>query len=166
MVKRGRKMIRVCLLVVMLWASPMWAYSSQAQVRPTLAAPGEAVATIHAEGAQIYECKADSGGKVTWLFREPVATLLLNGNTIGRHYAGPTWELTDGSVVIGKTVSNAPGATAADIPWLKTGCGEPSGQRPTVESRDCAADEHPRRRLTRYVRSAWQLSKCSVFGRL
>src|SRR6516164_7010862 len=74
---------------------------------------------LHAEGAQIYECKADSGGKVTWLFREPVATLLLNGNTIGRHYAGPTWELTDGSVVIGKTVSNAPGATAADIPWLK-----------------------------------------------
>ena len=112
-------MTRVCLLVVMLWASPMWADSAQAQVPPTLAAPGGAVATIHAEGAQIYECKADSGGKVTWLFREPVATLLLNGNTIGRHYAGPTWELTDGSVVIGKTVSNAPGATAADIPWLK-----------------------------------------------
>jgi len=112
-------MTRVCLMVVMLWASPMWANSARAQVPPTLAAPGEAVATIHAEGAQIYECKADSGGKITWLFREPVATLLLNGNTISRHYAGPTWELTDGSVVIGKTVSNAPGATAADIPWLK-----------------------------------------------
>jgi hypothetical protein len=56
----------------------MWADSAQAQVPPTLAAPGEAVATIHAEGAQIYECKADSGGKVTWLFREPVATLVLD----------------------------------------------------------------------------------------
>jgi len=63
-----------------------------------------AVATIHAEGAQIYECKADSGGKITWLFREPVATLLLNGKTIGRHYAGPTWELTDGSAVAGKSL--------------------------------------------------------------
>jgi hypothetical protein len=80
---------------------------------------GAGPATIHAEGARIYECKADSGGKITWLFREPVATLLLNGKTIGRHYAGPTWKLTDGSAVTGKAVSNAPGATAADIPWLK-----------------------------------------------
>ena len=104
----------------MLWAAPIWADSARAQVPPALAAPGEAaVVTIHAEGAQIYECKADSGGKVIWLFREPVATLLLNGKTIGRHYAGPTWELTDGSIVTGKAVRNAPGATAADIPWLK-----------------------------------------------
>jgi hypothetical protein len=115
-----RKMIRFSLLVVMLLAFLIWAGSSRAQVPPVLAAPGEvAVATIHAEGAQIYECKSDSSGKVTWLFREPIATLLLNGKTIGRHYAGPTWELTDGSVVTGKAVSNAPGATAADIPWLK-----------------------------------------------
>jgi len=120
-------MTRVCLLVVMLWAFPMWADSAQAQVPPTLAAPGEAVATIHAEGAQIYECKADSGGKVTWLFREPVATLLLNGNTIGRHYAGPTWELTDGGVVIGKTVSNAPGAKVATVQRINTRGGVAQG---------------------------------------
>ena len=113
-------MTRFCLLVVMLWAAPVWADSAGAQVPPELAAPGEAaVAIIHAEGAQIYECNADKGGKVTWQFREPIATLLLNGKTIGRHYAGPTWELTDGSAVTGKAVSNAPGATAVDIPWLK-----------------------------------------------
>jgi Protein of unknown function (DUF3455) len=113
-------MIRFRLLVVMLCSASIWGDGARAQMPPTLAAPGEAaVATIHAEGAQIYECKADSGGKITWLFREPVATLLLNGKTIGRHYAGPTWELTDGSAVTGKAVSNAPGATAADIPWLK-----------------------------------------------
>jgi Protein of unknown function (DUF3455) len=113
-------MIRFWLLVVMLCSAPIWGDGTRAQMPPTLAAPGEAaVATIHAEGAQIYECKADSGGKITWLFREPVATLLLNGKTIGRHYAGPTWELTDGSAVTGKAVSNAPGATTADIPWLK-----------------------------------------------
>ena len=120
MLKRGRKMIRFCLLAVMLCTAPIWGDSARAQMPPTLAAPGEAaVATIHAEGAQIYECKADSGGKITWLFREPVATLFLNGKTIGRHYAGTTWELTDGSAVTGKAVSNAPGATAGDIPWLK-----------------------------------------------
>jgi len=90
------------------------------QVPAALAAPGEnAVATCHAEGAQIYECKADSEGKLAWAFREPVATLLQAGKTVGRHYAGPTWELADGSAVVGKAVANVPGTTASDIPWLK-----------------------------------------------
>ena len=37
------------------------------------AAPEEApMVTIHAEGAQIYECKVDAGGKLAWQFREPI----------------------------------------------------------------------------------------------
>jgi hypothetical protein len=75
--------------------------------------------TLHAEGAQIYECKADSDGKLSWTFREPVAALMLDGRTVGRHYAGPTWEHVDGSSVQAKVVGTAPGATANDIPWLK-----------------------------------------------
>jgi hypothetical protein len=91
-----------------------------AQVPDTIAAPGETVvATVHAEGAQVYECKADAGGKLVWQFREPIATLLLAGKTVGRHYAGPNWEHSDGSAVVGKGVARAPGATAKDIPWLK-----------------------------------------------
>src|SRR5215470_16916603 len=83
-------------------------------------APGEtAVVTLHAEGAQVYECKAGSDGKLAWAFREPVATLIENGKTVGRHYAGPNWEHSDGSAVTGKAIGNAPGATANDIPWLK-----------------------------------------------
>ncbi len=83
-------------------------------------APGEVdIAIFHAEGAQIYECRADAEGKLVWQFREPVATLISNGVTVGRHYAGPAWELTDGSAVTGKVISRAPGATANDIPWLK-----------------------------------------------
>jgi len=67
-------MTRFCLLVAMLCMAPIWADSARAQVPAVLAAPGEAVvATIHAEGAQIYECKVDSDGKATWLFREPIA---------------------------------------------------------------------------------------------
>jgi len=90
------------------------------QVPVALAAPGETVvATFHAEGAQIYDCKADAGGKLTWQFREPIATLLLGGKTVGRHYAGPNWEASDGSTVTGKAVANAPGSTPNDIPWLK-----------------------------------------------
>jgi hypothetical protein len=85
-----------------------------------IAAPGESmVLSVHAEGAQVYECKAGPDGKLGWAFREPIATLLSEGKTVGRHYAGPNWELTDGSAVVGKAAGNAPGATAADIPWLK-----------------------------------------------
>jgi len=85
-----------------------------------IAVHGEAlVATMHAQGAQVYECKADASGKLAWQFREPVATLLLNGKTLGRHYAGPSWELSDGSAVVGKVVANAPGASETDIALLK-----------------------------------------------
>lgn len=85
-----------------------------------IAAPGETVVlSVHAEGAQVFECKAGADGKLAWAFREPIATLLSDGKTIGRHYAGPNWEYADGSAVTGKAVGNAPGATAADIPWLK-----------------------------------------------
>jgi hypothetical protein len=77
------------------------------------------VATIHAQGAQVYECKADASGALVWQFREPVATLLSNGKTLGRHYAGPTWELADGSAVVAKVAASAPGASPTDIPLLK-----------------------------------------------
>src|SRR6266568_1328469 len=93
---------------------------ASAQVPDAIAAAGETVvATIHAEGAQIYECKADSGGKLVWQLREPIAALIADGKTVGRHYAGPSWELADGSAVTGKVASRAPGATAKDIPLLK-----------------------------------------------
>ena len=91
-----------------------------AQVPDAIAAPGETlVANIHAEGAQVYECKADASGKLAWQFREPIATLLVDGKTVGRHYAGPNWELADGSAVTAKVAARAPGATAKDIPLLK-----------------------------------------------
>jgi Protein of unknown function (DUF3455) len=85
---------------------------------------GTELVTLHAEGAQLYECKSDSGNKpeegaLTWQFREPIATLILDGKSVGRHYAGPNWEYFDGSAVKGKVTASAPGATSNDIPWLK-----------------------------------------------
>src|SRR6516164_11416785 len=91
-----------------------------AQMPPAIAAPNEdIVATFHAEGAQIYECAPGNEGKLSWQFREPIATLLLDDKTVGRHYAGPSWEYSDGSAVTGKVLASAPGATPLDIPWLK-----------------------------------------------
>ena len=94
--------------------------SAFAEVPESIAARGEIhVMTVHAVGAQVYECKSDSAGKLTWQFREPIATLFANGKTIGRHYAGPNWELTDGSAVSAKVSGRAPGASASDIPLLR-----------------------------------------------
>ena len=91
-----------------------------AQVPDSIAAPGETVVLkVHAEGAQIYECKAVLDDKLGWQFREPIATLIVDGKTVGRHFAGPSWELTDGSAIVGKVVGDAPGNDANDIPWLK-----------------------------------------------
>jgi len=90
------------------------------QIPDAIAAKGETVVlTLHAEGAQVYDCKAGEGGKLAWQFREPIATLIQDGKTVGRHYMGPTWEHADGSRIAGKPIGRANGATAHDIPWLK-----------------------------------------------
>ena len=100
--------------------SGMGASAAETALPEAIAAPGEiAVISLHAEGAQVYECKAGGDGRLAWAFREPIATLIADGKTVGRHYAGPSWEHSDGSAVVGKTIGNAPGANAGDIPWLK-----------------------------------------------
>ena len=109
------------ILAPLFCGAAMLVSSASAQVIPAaIEAPGlTEVLKAHAEGAQVYECKAGADGKHSWVFREPIATLLLDGRTVGRHYAGPTWQHVDGSSVVGKVVANAPGKTPTDIPWLK-----------------------------------------------
>jgi hypothetical protein len=113
--------VRFALLALPLMvASQLGASAAETPLPDAVAAPGETIVlSVHAEGAQVYECKAGADGKSAWAFREPIATLIVDGKTIGRHYAGPNWEHSDGSAVVGKTIGNAPGATASDIPWLK-----------------------------------------------
>ena len=109
------RLYRLTLAIASLLAG-----QASAEMPAAIAAPGETPsATLHAEGAQIYECKIGSDGKLVWQAREPIATLLLDGKTVGRHSAGPKWEHNDGSTVQAKAVGNAPGSTENDVPWLK-----------------------------------------------
>jgi len=111
---------RATLALLLLSGFAMSASAAETPLPDAIAAAGETIVlSVHAEGAQVYECKAGADGKSAWAFREPVATLVVDGKTIGRHYAGPNWEHSDGSAVVGKAAGNAPGATASDIPWLK-----------------------------------------------
>jgi Protein of unknown function (DUF3455) len=110
---------------------PLWlaAPASAQQLPDAIQATGETVVlSTFAEGAQVYDCKADAAGKLAWAFREPIATLLIDGKTVGRHYAGPHWEMADGSTVQGKVAGRAPGTTTADIPWLKLDVSARKGQ--------------------------------------
>lgn len=114
--------VQAARLVALL--TPAWLLPAQmlAQAPAAINEPNAAIVAIfHAEGAQIYECSPDANGKLVWRMREPIATLVDHGNTVGRHYAdgGPNWEHVDGSALRGKAVASAPGATSDDIPWLK-----------------------------------------------
>ena len=76
---------------------------------------------VRATGVQIYECRAkkDRPGEYEWAFMAPEADLFdARGNKTGRHYAGPHWEATDGSKILGTVKERADAPTAGAIPWL------------------------------------------------
>jgi hypothetical protein len=104
--------------------------SARAEDLPeTIRAPGDTMLfEVHAEGVQIYQCTADAAGKLAWVFREPIASLFRDGKTVGRHFAGPEWEFSDGGSVLGKVEAKSPGAGPADVPWLKLGASSQSGR--------------------------------------
>ncbi len=111
---------RAILALLLLSGSLVSAPAAETALPDAIAAPGETVVlTAHAEGMQTYECKAGTDGKLAWAFREPVATLIADHKIVGRHFAGPTWQLSDGSAVVGRVAASTPGATANDIAWLK-----------------------------------------------
>jgi uncharacterized protein DUF3455 len=66
-----------------------------------------------AAGDQVYTC--DGSG---WLLSRPDAKLSdESGKQLGSHFAGPTWEWSDGSRVVGRAVANAT-PDPDSIPWL------------------------------------------------
>ena len=79
---------------------------------------------VLASGVQIYECAARADQPAQWergewAFRAPEAVLTDRaGRVIGKHYAGPTWESSDGSRVVGELQARDPGPDASAIPWL------------------------------------------------
>ena len=67
----------------------------------SLAVPAnqEPALVLTAKGVQIYECRPVAGdaSKFEWAFKAPEAELFdAQGRKVGKHYAGPTWELTAG----------------------------------------------------------------------
>jgi len=75
----------------------------------------------HGTGVQIYTCQPgkDNPSEFTWVLRAPQADLVDGaGRKIAKHYAGPTWEANDGSMVVGEVVAGDDGPDPTAIPWL------------------------------------------------
>jgi hypothetical protein len=73
----------------------------------------------HASGVQIYACTSAPEAGLQWSLSGPEAQLADDsGVAIGRHFAGPTWQLKDGSTVIGKAIAHEPSNDAQAVAWL------------------------------------------------
>ena len=80
-------------------------------------------------GDQVYGCMNGN-----WVLKAPDAKLLnQEGSVIGRHFAGPAWQLNDGSWVKGRAIAEqvAPDATA--VPWLLLESVSGTGRLSTVK---------------------------------
>jgi hypothetical protein len=76
---------------------------------------------VPAKGVQIYECRAkkDQADQFEWAFVAPEADLFdASGGKIGKHYAGPHWEATDGSKIVASVKERADAPRSDAIPWL------------------------------------------------
>ena len=94
--------------------------ASAAELPDAIAAKNETeVLQAHGVGSQIYECVAGQpDSQLTWQFREPIAALFREGETVGLHYVGPTWEIAE-SLLVADESTSAPAPSGNDIPWLK-----------------------------------------------
>lgn len=72
-------------------------------------------------GVQIYECRSspEEPAQFAWVLKAPDAQLSDRaGKPIIRHFAGPTWQATDGSDVVGEVVARDNGPDPDAIGWL------------------------------------------------
>jgi hypothetical protein len=80
--------------------------------------------TLTATGVQVYSCKSAPTGNLAWTFMAPQAKLFnKDAKEVGTHSAGPTWSLTNGSIIHGQVISTTPTPNA--IPWLLLKPAEP-----------------------------------------
>lgn len=128
-----RRVVLLVCLAVTLSAVVLRAYPPGEPALSALAPPADRqrALVLHAKGVQIYEFRAVPGepGRYEWVFKAPEADLYIEegDDKVGRHYAGPTWELSDGGKVVGKLKLKADAPDGKGIPWLLLEATEASG---------------------------------------
>jgi Protein of unknown function (DUF3455) len=103
----GKSQLALCLVAVALASVRGWAAEP----------PGTALELL-GKGVQIYTCSAGPAG-AAWNLKAPEATLRDSaGHVVGQQFAGPTWQATDGSKVVGVPLVASVPRGPASIPWL------------------------------------------------
>lgn len=103
-------------ITVIAMSAPAYAGPTPSDVPTELVPPAgnKVFLAVHADGWQIYRC--DPGN--VWTLAAPSASLHgQNGKLIGTHYAGPTWQALDGSLVTA-TKEREANLDATAINWL------------------------------------------------
>jgi hypothetical protein len=124
------------LVILMLWAVVV---HGQQAIPTAVAVPTNNAIILHvyARGVQIYQCTQDikDTSHYVWTFREPQATLFSSADythEVGKHYLNttknPTWQLSDGSLISGVKLQQAPSPDSDAIPWLLLRGVAPSGK--------------------------------------
>jgi hypothetical protein len=116
-------MNRLSLAMFLAAALTSYAAVSRPQAPGKLNPPAREKLALQARGVgdQIYVCQPDRErpAQFAWTLKAPDAKLLdANGKQIGRHFAGPTWEATDGSQVKAKLAASSASSDAGSIAWL------------------------------------------------
>ena len=107
---------RVGMIAIMLAVACMTPDSISQTAKQSIDVPPHSRLLLRAVGSgdQVYGCVNGS-----WILKAPEAKLLnQQGAVIGRHFAGPIWQLNDGSWVKGKAVAKQIPPDATAVPWL------------------------------------------------
>jgi hypothetical protein len=94
--------IRQTSSTVLVLSSLIFCHSLMAQGFLPLPENSAIVSAVAGEGVQIYESKPNPSGGFQWSLKAPEADLKgLSGEILGKHGAGPSWTMDDGSSIVG-----------------------------------------------------------------
>jgi hypothetical protein len=121
MIRVGSRQIALLAAAALVWFASL--ASAEAPAEPKTPEGQVVLFKLHAEGVQIYECKVVNPNaralRYQWVLTGPDAVLTDDkGAKVGKHYAGPTWEASDGSQVIADMTPVEKTPKPPAVPWL------------------------------------------------
>src|SRR4051812_7147252 len=97
---------------------------------PALEGQGHVLMRVAASREQVYVASKD----LAWGFDRAQATLTAAEGSKGKHYKGPTWELADGTKIVGQMIAQSVSPDANSVPWLLLKVASSSGSGPLAKA--------------------------------
>jgi hypothetical protein len=113
--------MRICKVTSALLALSCAVYCHSLLAQDFLRLPDNSavVSAVTAEGVQIYESERNPSGGFQWSLKAPEADLKSpSGEILGKHGAGPSWTMNDGSSIVGNPPPVEELVASKSVPWL------------------------------------------------